>query len=610
MINSIIGDRYEILEEIGKGGMAYVYKAKCVLLNRTVAIKMLRDDLEGGDEFLERFNIEAQAAASLAHPNIVSIFDVGVHENTPYIVMEYVDGITLKEYIVQNGRLDYKEALDIAYQICDAMQAAHDKNIVHRDIKPHNILITDDRNIKVTDFGIARAGNGNTISAGGDILGSVHYISPEQARGERVDNRSDLYSLGIAMYEMISGKLPFEADTPVAVAMMQIEGKAEPLSIPGMVLPEGIQQIIFKAISKDVDLRYQNAEEFKNDIINVFEDSNYTIKDGTRYFSYAKSDLYYEDENGSQITVAVNRKARYLMIALAAITSFIIVAGISILATPGLFQFSTAVKTEVENNIAPNLVGKSLQDAQETCSAIGVKLLVQDEVNDSSAEPGSIVSQTPEADEKLDGTVIKVVINKSHDDVFKDYKNQLYEDVQKELEDNGYEVRIIFEESKVDKDRILRQSPVAGTKLKSDAIVTLYVSGGIDETTNFSSVPTLINMTYDKCLAALEAAGLKIGTVGGVPNPSGDDIVVSQTIPAGSLVKKDSAVSVTLKNPEPEIEHDNGLGGNVADSPDYPSDEDMPPAPVAGIAPSGGNPGGIIGGAYANLDNGVVGNGN
>ena len=181
---------------------------------------------------------------------------------------------------------------------------------------------------------------------------------------------------------------------------------------------------------------------------------------------------------------------------------------------------------------------------------------------------------------------------------------------QKELEDNGYEVRIIFEESKVDKDRILRQSPVAGTKLKSDAIVTLYVSGGIDETTNFSSVPTLINMTYDKCLAALEAAGLKIGTVGGVPNPSGDDIVVSQTIPAGSLVKKDSAVSVTLKNPEPEIEHDNGLGGNVADSPDYPSDEDMPPAPVAGIAPSGGNPGGIIGGAYANLDNGVVGNGN
>ncbi|MBO5370022.1 MAG: serine/threonine protein kinase, partial [Clostridia bacterium] len=318
MIGKILGGRYEIIEEIGKGGMAYVYKAKCVLLNRIVAVKILRDDLDGGDEFLERFNTEAQAAASLSHSNIVSIFDVGIDHGKHYIVMEYVGGITLKEYIVEKGKIPYKEALDISYQICDAMQAAHEKNIVHRDIKPHNILVTDDRNVKVTDFGIARSGTTNTISGGNDILGSVHYISPEQAKGETVDTRSDLYSLGIVLYEMLTGKVPFDSDTPVAVAMMQIEQEAP--AIYDSDIPRGILQIMYKAMCKDKNKRYQNAEEIKNDILSIIENEDFLIPDGDNYYKD------YDYSSAEEKYVKLGLPMKTAMVILGIITSFILVA--------------------------------------------------------------------------------------------------------------------------------------------------------------------------------------------------------------------------------------------------------------------------------------------
>jgi len=223
MEGQILGNRYLLLEKIGGGGMAVVYKAKCTLLNRFVAIKILRSEFTNDEEFVKRFRIEAQSVASLSHPNVVSIYDVGDQDDVHYIVMEYVDGMTLKEYINKHGALNWQDAIKITIQICSAIEHAHKNKIVHRDIKPHNILMTKEGIAKVTDFGIARAVTSSTITMVGSTIGSVHYFSPEQARGGFIDEKSDLYSLGIAMYEMVVGRVPFDGDTPVAVALKHIQ---------------------------------------------------------------------------------------------------------------------------------------------------------------------------------------------------------------------------------------------------------------------------------------------------------------------------------------------------------------------------------------------------
>ena len=249
LIGKIIGNRYEILEEVGLGGMATVYKAKDHVLNRLVAVKVLKDEFTTDTEFIKRFNTEAQAAASLSHPNIVSIYDVG-HEdenNLYYIVMELVQGKTLKEIINSEGILSWKWAVNIAMQIASALELAHKNGIVHRDIKPHNIIITEDGIAKVTDFGIAKAVSNSTITAFGTTIGSVHYFSPEQAKGGFTDAKSDLYSLGVVMYEMLTGKVPFDADTPVSVALKHMqEDPKEPIDL-NPEIPSAVNQIVIKS---------------------------------------------------------------------------------------------------------------------------------------------------------------------------------------------------------------------------------------------------------------------------------------------------------------------------------------------------------------------------
>ena len=244
MIGKILGNRYEIVEKIGGGGMALVYKAKCKLLNRYVAIKILRSEFINDEEFINKFRRESQAAASLSHPNIVNIYDVGVEDNIYYIVMEYIKGNTLKQLIREKGKLDANEALDIAIKIADALHHAHENHIVHRDIKPHNILVTEDGRVKVTDFGIARAATTSTVTNTSNVIGSVHYFSPEQARGGYTDENSDIYSLGVVMYEMVTGRLPFEGDSPITVALKHIQEDIElPTSIESSV-PKSVESII------------------------------------------------------------------------------------------------------------------------------------------------------------------------------------------------------------------------------------------------------------------------------------------------------------------------------------------------------------------------------
>ena len=271
MIGQILGNRYELIEKVGGGGMALVYKARCKLLNRFVAVKILRPDFTNDEEFIKRFKIEAQAAASLSHPNIVSIYDVGNEEDIHYIVMEYIDGATLKEYIEEKGALDWKEAVNISIQICLAIKHAHENNIVHRDIKPHNILFTKEGMIKVTDFGIARAVTSSTITMVGGTIGSVHYFSPEQARGGFTDEKSDIYSLGIVLYELLTGTLPFNGDTPVSVAIKHIqEEPEEPINMNSQI-PIGVNDIVKKAIQKDQNSRYQKASDLLDDLYKVLD---------------------------------------------------------------------------------------------------------------------------------------------------------------------------------------------------------------------------------------------------------------------------------------------------------------------------------------------------
>ena len=246
--------------------MATVYKAKCHVLNRYVAIKVLRDEFTTDEEFIKRFNTEAQSAASLTHPNIVSVFDVGNEENLYYIVMELIQGKTLKEIIEEDGALPWKWSVNIAIQIASALEIAHKNNIVHRDIKPHNIIITEDGIAKVTDFGIAKAVSNSTITAFGTTIGSVHYFSPEHARGGYTDAKSDLYSLGVVMYEMLTGRVPFDADTPVSIALKHMQEKAvEPIKLNPSI-PFAVNQIIVKAMQKETNLRYESATEMLRDL--------------------------------------------------------------------------------------------------------------------------------------------------------------------------------------------------------------------------------------------------------------------------------------------------------------------------------------------------------
>ena len=288
----ILGGRYEIIEKIGNGGMATVYKAKCLVLKRYVAVKVLRDEFTTDEEFIKRFNVEAQAVASLTHPNIVSVYDVGHDGDLYYIVMELVKGKTLKDIIVEDKVLGWKWSVKIAIQIASALEVAHKNNIVHRDIKPHNIIITEDGVAKVTDFGIAKAVSNSTITAFGATIGSVHYFSPEHAKGGITDAKSDLYSLGVVLYEMVTGKVPFDADTPVSVALMHMQQEPLPPSDINPNVPQSVSQIIMKAMQKDPALRYNSATEMKASLEAVLKNPDAGVASvGTDKFATQRVEL-------------------------------------------------------------------------------------------------------------------------------------------------------------------------------------------------------------------------------------------------------------------------------------------------------------------------------
>ena len=549
LIGKIIGNRYEILEEVGLGGMATVYKAKDHVLNRLVAVKVLKDEFTTDTEFIKRFNTEAQAAASLSHPNIVSIYDVG-HEdenNLYYIVMELVQGKTLKEIINNEGVLSWKWAVNIAMQIASALELAHKNGIVHRDIKPHNIIITEDGIAKVTDFGIAKAVSNSTITAFGTTIGSVHYFSPEQAKGGFTDAKSDLYSLGVVMYEMLTGKVPFDADTPVSVALkhMQEEPK-EPIEL-NPEIPTAVNQIVIKAMQKEPSARYQNATEMLHDLSKALKDpdGDFVIienKDGgyTRVMP-AISDDQIKQGKKEEVKTKTNffiehPKAKIAIIILSLVLLFVVVFLITKIAIDG------GIKSKVD---MPNLVGKTLEEAQNTADDLGLKLETT-EVASSDVEEGKIVSQDPEYKEgKIEkGSTIKVNVSKGPEqNELPKLEGMKIEDARKTAETLGITLKEETENNdKVEEGIIIKQDTSVGTLVKSGDTVTVHVSAGVEKV----KVPTVVGMDEGTAVATLKNAGLNPKVTYESNEEKEDGKVISQSIDENTETAKNSEINIVV----------------------------------------------------------------
>ncbi|HHY13834.1 MAG TPA: Stk1 family PASTA domain-containing Ser/Thr kinase [Thermoanaerobacterales bacterium] len=410
MIGRTLGNRYKILEKIGCGGMATVYKARCILLDRIVAIKILLPQFLNDEEFVRRFRREAQSAASLSHPNIVNIYDVGKDGEKDYIVLEYIDGITLKEYIKEKGFISTNKAINFGRQICEALDHAHKNKIIHRDIKPHNILITKDERVKVTDFGIARAITTSTLTNSGSVVGSVHYFSPEQARGSLISESSDLYSLGAVLYEMVTRRVPFEGESPIAVAIKHLNERVIPPSKFNPNVSKGLESIIMKALTKDQNKRYQSAIEMDKDLKTLANNPDYildlpeneemcdtkiipAINDEYLYAKEGNDNMFNKNKKGKD-NKKHNKRKNIVGFALKMVLLTIMVA----VMTWGGFMikdFLTVPTTEV-----PNVVGKSEEEAVKEFKKAGLDYKIVERLYDESPQ-GLVIDQKPAGGEKV-----------------------------------------------------------------------------------------------------------------------------------------------------------------------------------------------------------------
>ena len=557
LIGKIIGNRYEILEEVGLGGMATVYKAKDHVLNRLVAVKVLKDEFTTDAEFVKRFNTEAQAAASLSHPNIVSIYDVGHEEenNLYYIVMELVQGKTLKEIINSEGVLTWKWAVNIAMQIASALEMAHKRGIVHRDIKPHNIIITEDGIAKVTDFGIAKAVSNSTITAFGTTIGSVHYFSPEQAKGGFTDAKTDLYSLGVVMFEMLTGRVPFDADTPVSVALKHMqEDPKEPVELNSDI-PTAVNQIVVKAMQKEPTARYQNATEMLHDLSKALKDpdGDFVIienKDGgyTRVMQAIKDDQINEGKKEEVKTKTKTNffiehpKAKIATIILGLILLFVVVFLITKIAIDG------GITKKVD---MPNFVGKTLEEAQTMADDLDLTIEAE-EVASSDVEEGKIISQDPEYSEtKIEvGTTIKLKVSKGPETAeLPKLEGMKIEDARVTAESLGITLVEETENSdKVEQGVIIKQDTAVGTLVKSGDTVTVHVSAGAEKV----RVPTVVGMDEGTAVATLKNAGLNPTVKYESHEDKEEGKVISQTIEENTEVAKNSAIEIVVNKIEKE----------------------------------------------------------
>ncbi len=608
-----INDRYEIIEKVGSGGMADVYKARCHRLNRFVAIKVLKAEYSSDSSFVLKFRAEAQSAAGLSHPNIVNVYDVGDDDGLHYIVMELVEGITLKSFIERKGRLEVKEAVGIAIQIAQGLEAAHDNHIIHRDIKPQNIIISREGKVKVTDFGIAKAATSNTINS--NAMGSVHYISPEQARGGYSDEKSDIYSLGVTLYEMLSGTVPFAGENTVSVALLHIQGEATPLRQLNPQVPYSLEQIVAKCMEKKPERRYMSASDLIADLkrsivepngnfvklvapivdnsptINISEREVNEIKRATettapdfdvRRNGKNKSDIGFDDlpldddEDEDEINPKLDKIIFVGGIGLAVVLAIILLVfvgnilnlwggsggNISNSPTPTpTFSASPSpsvspTATPVAEISLPDIVGKTLEDAKKLLTEANIKYQYEEEVSDEELDKVLRVVDA-EGKELAVGAMlnpedtVKIFYSGGPESIkVPDVSNYTYERAKTKLESEGFSVSVDYETSEtVEADAITRTEPAADTEVPKGSKIIIWRSSGKPKVV----VPTVVNKSASKAKNAIEKVGLvyKEGDAE-YSNDIKKGYVVSQSPSENSSVEKGTTITVILSmGPEP-----------------------------------------------------------
>lgn len=555
-IGKKLDGRYEITELIGVGGMADVYKATDILEDKVVAVKVLKNEFAESEEFLRRFRNESKAIAVLAHPNIVKIFDVGFSEKIQYIVMEYIDGITLNEYIEQQGVLKWKDAVHFTVQILRALQHAHDRGIVHRDIKPQNIMLLQDGTIKVMDFGIARFAReqGRTMSE--KAIGSVHYISPEQARGDITDEKSDIYSVGVMLYEMLTGSKPFEADNPVSVALMHMQTKAKRPTEINNTIPEGLEEITVRAMQKDGAKRYQSAaemikdiDEFKRNPSIVFEYKYFSDEAATKYFdtvgkgtepSMDKKGAIDEEEEYEEEEEEEHRS--YFVPVLAAIaTAFVIIAAAVI-----VWILVGSFEGEKPSEFAlPNLVGMDYKEAQEKYKENFMIDVLTTEYSDLD-EDKIFWQSLPEGRDVKPTQVVKVKVSKGKKmiEIPADVYNMSATEATNKLTNLGLNVVPKHRnDDTITKDFVISTIPAKGAMVESGTDVTILISDG--PSTTEMPVPSVVGRTQKEAEELLKTYHLTSkATPVDSDKPAGE--VIEQTIPAGQKVPTGTEVEIKV----------------------------------------------------------------
>lgn len=567
MIGKVLGERYEVMEKIGGGGMALVYKARCRLLNRFVAIKVLRPEFTSDEDFVKKFKRESQAAASLSHPNIVGIYDVGLEDDIHYIVMEYIKGQTLKDLIKQKGSLNIEFATNIAIQIASALENAHNNHIVHRDIKSHNIMLKEDRTVKVTDFGIARAVSSCTITNTGNIIGSVHYFSPEQARGGFTDEKSDIYSLGVVIYELVTGRLPFEGETPISVALKHVqEEPIKPTEINNKI-PKSLEDIILKCMSKDISKRYGTASEIISDLKQSlimpngdFVRNNGTVDENTIKIEAVKelpgngkydagsgnepiSSEMKEDMNGIENPGRKGSKK----ILYWSITSGLILA---IIFVSAYFLFKDLLNVDIAS--VPNLMGLQEDEAESKLRKLGFIMDVAERVYNKDIPEGEIIRQDPKPDQSNKVTnPVTVFISKGPRKIpVPPIIGRNYDEVDIILESVGLEEGDVKQEySQYPSGIVIDQKIAPGISVDEGTRIDYVISGGPEK--------IFLDNFIGKKMDDVETQLIMLDLIrGGITEEYSEEyakgIVIEQSVTAGTEISKKSVIDFVVSKGKKE----------------------------------------------------------
>ena len=556
MSSRLLSGRYELLEKIGDGGMAVVYKGKDRLLNRFIAIKILRPEFTKDASFVENFKRESQAAAGLSHPNIVSVYDVGKEGNINYIVMELVEGRNLSNIIAEDAPLDYRTVIDLTKQVASALRIAHKNKIIHRDVKPHNIMVTSDGVAKLADFGIAKAVNDATLSTNSKVIGSVHYFSPEQARGNYVDERSDIYSLGIVMYEMLTGKVPFDGDNPVSIALKHINEEIVPPHEYVDGIPPALERAVLKATNKFQTNRFNSADELIEELDNIefvtkvvgnsifAEASNEVARKRSDIDDDDNDELVSDKSKGKKKKKAGpnSRKKKLIKIGIAA--AIILLLGLGVAFATGAFSSKTKV---------PDLSDMTYKEAKNTAEKSGFKVEKGKSVYSSEIAEGHVVEQDPAGGEEAKkGSTIKLNLSKgSKEGTVPNIVGQDYKKVEKKLKKAGYKLGIVKSEtSNKPEGTILTQDPEAGTNADKGTKINITISDGKGK--EKGTVPSLTGKSLEEAKAAISNAGFKVGNITyDESNVYGNGYVMWQQYAANTSLEKGETIDIEVSKGAP-----------------------------------------------------------